>query len=1555
MESFDRYDQRRWSDRQGHSRNLKLDSSEDSDSDSESFSSSDISASSDSDFSDTPKKQKRTKNAPVHRSAPSHPRKPPVRDDLGSVDYQFGARQRQKTRRMSDSYSSESSDSWDTNSDFGVAGRRDPRANKKVNYAESSSESRSSSASDDEQKSKEEHKGPLIEKVLGRDMNDSTRLYVKYKDADEKMRRRWMTQDEVLEVHNGESAIRTFEKKQRNFPLHDMSEWVPDLMMLGDELCKPCFFRVARVFAYDETTEMYYILWEGFDYDEATWQNVNAPEEFNKRREGLEEAVEEFKKREGRLQEALEIAGRVISKPPYLPYGEDETLISEGKMLRLPEFKHGRKLRDYQVDGLNWLRQKWYEGKSAILGDEMGLGKTVQATCMINEIAALGSRGPFLIITPMSTVNQWKREMGEWTDLNVIGYYGKKEVRKVISQYEFYWGEDRSVVKFEVLIVHYPLLLQDEVYELLSSIEWEYMIVDEAHSLKNEESKRYAKVEALNVKNTLLMTGTPIQTKASEIWALLHLVDRGRFRDMEQFIERFDVNPEAGLSDEERDQRLQDLKEMLKPYMLRRTKDEVEHSIGKKEESIVYIELTRTQRELYRLVLRLKAQKLLWKGKRTDSRAINDQFQKICNHPFLYLLSESDHIDETRIHPKERDDNPSERLIKCCGKMIFVDKLLKEIRARRQKVLIFSQTKKILDYLKDLCLARGYLYERIDGEMTANERQEAADRFDKREDVFVFLLSTRSAGQGLNLIAATCVIMYDTDWNPQNDSQAKARSHRIGQANNVTIYRLISRDTFEIERYLRATRKMGMGQAILSSGTTEVDNLPQGLDTSELDKLKREVYAMQEKFDDRIDLFQSESIDEILAHRTVECSGDNEILPESNIPDEEVERAFNEWKKFCEETKDGEDDVLFAKRERKKPKRFGDTVDPWSSLADDVYRYLRKFGYPSGDGWDRLAGEVEYNLTTDELEDGCTVMVWLAVKGHEKQSELFRFITGSPQLTRKQKEMAKDDVFKDQAFIKRLQNSYKRFVDLKKFNDFMAKNQEAPEIPNKDDSSSWTREDDTALLRVMQRIGFDCKWDSVVEEMEENLRDERSEEQKHAFIRKRFKLLMNRIENEGREKESTRKSSGSKSGTKKEKSSSHKEKSSSHKEKSSSHKEKSHSRKKNQPKEPEPVEEEPEPIESEESRYTSIIALLKRFGIPSTDELWQFFSEISSLPDAVDVAKEVIDAATKLLCGEELPEGSPLHEVLNFDTANEIYDLSHWFTRFRHFFTEELRTIQDLDQKIAKLKAIPQWWRHEALDMKFFEHVYRYGTARPCTLLSNPPFIDLVPESDRQLVATSAAEEAQKHIPVEIETAPKLSVFIYEEEVRSCIDELITNLIVADRGLVTVVLETRVPEKPQLPYASGPTIVESLGSTEMYVIDGFLYTYDFQSRVKLDQGTFVCRIQKNNLHPFVISCPENRVVAKASPVEAWEEAVGLPSDVDPYVLFGIGLPVVRFWLQAIRKHNNKAVSGYIDIVFEEQKKPEEEKAQSQDDDLLDILPSIGPRKRKRLPKFPDVD
>ena len=592
-------------------------------------------------------------------------------------------------------------------------------------------------------------------------------------------------------------------------------------------------------------------------------------------------------------------------------------------------------------------------------------------------------------------------------------------------------------------------------------------------------------------------------------------------------------------------------------------------------------------------------------------------------------------------------------------------------------------------------------------------------------------------------------------------------------------------------------------------------------------------------------------------------------------------------------------------------------------------------------------------MSNEELENGCAVMVWIAVKGEPDRDALFHTITGLDRPTPKQLDMAKDEPFKDPTLVKQLQKFHRRFIELKQFNDYMDKNHRAPEVPQRDDDFGWTQEDDTDLLNAVREIGLG-KWEFIEAELERNLETKVPEEKRRSFLKNRFKLLMKRIKNGGREKkekEHKRKAS------KKEKSSSSTKKehsSSSSKKEHSSSKEKSHSKSKSkhshEPKEAEPIDE-PEPVVVDQATsYKHVMDLLKRFGMPSTEELWDIFSELSGTRDAQSIATEIMDGITKVLCGEELSDDSAVKELFDFEAANDIYSRCQWFTKFRDFFTNGLTQIKDLDKKIASLKPNPQWWHHETLDMKFFDHVYRYGTSRPSTLLSQSPFLEFVPDKDRPLVQKSAEKESTQHIPIEVDTARRLSIFIDDEEVRAEIDEIITNLIVADVGRKTIVLEERVPEKPHLPYSHGPTVVESLGSSDMHVVNGYLYCSDFQARVQLDGTSYTCRIQHNSLRPFVITSQGTDPIARASPAEAWEAVTSL-KDTDPYELFGIGIPAVRYWFQAMPEH--KSVSGYIDINFEEAKKPEAAPPPAEDDADLEFLPSVS-RKRKRLPLFPDI-
>ncbi|KAG4252303.1 hypothetical protein PC116_g17 [Phytophthora cactorum] len=292
-----------------------------------------------------------------------------------------------------------------------------------------------------------------------------------------------------------------------------------------------------------------------------------------------------------------------------------------------------------------------------------------------------------------------------------------------------------------------------------------------------------------------------------ELWCLLNFIEPEKFPSQQEFYDEFgDLNTAEQVAQ---------LHEQLRPYMLRRVKEDVEKSIPPKEETIVDVELTTMQKKYYRAIFERNRQFLNMGATGTVANLVNVEMElrKCCNHPFLIRGVEDKEcagFDE-QLRMKI--------LIQASGKTVLLDKLLTKFRQEQKKVLIFSQFKIMLDIIEDMCQLRGYSMERLDGSVRGNSRQAAIDRFNNPEsDTFAFLLSTRAGGVGINLIAASVVILFDSDWNPQNDLQAVARCHRIGQTQSVNIYRLVTKKTYEAQMFEIASKKLGMHHAVFETG-----------------------------------------------------------------------------------------------------------------------------------------------------------------------------------------------------------------------------------------------------------------------------------------------------------------------------------------------------------------------------------------------------------------------------------------------------------------------------------------------------------------------------------------------------------------------------------------------------------------------------------------------------------------------------------------------------------------------------------------------------------------
>jgi SWI/SNF-related matrix-associated actin-dependent regulator of chromatin subfamily A member 5 len=361
---------------------------------------------------------------------------------------------------------------------------------------------------------------------------------------------------------------------------------------------------------------------------------------------------------------------------------------------------------------------------------------------------------------------------------------------------------------FDVLITSYEMILREKSH--LKKFAWEYIIVDEAHRIKNEESTLAQIIRIFNSRNRLLITGTPLQNNLHELWALLNFLLPDVFSDSAAFDQWFEG--QGG----DQDVVVQQLHKVLRPFLLRRVKSDVEKSLLPKKEVNLYIGMSEMQIKWYQKILEKDIDAVNGAGGKRESKTrllnIVMQLRKCCNHPYLFEGAEPG--------PPYTTD---EHLIFNSGKMIMLDKLLKRMKAQGSRVLIFSQMSRLLDILEDYCVFREYQYCRIDGSTAHEDRIAAIDEYNKPgSEKFIFLLTTRAGGLGINLTTADVVVLYDSDWNPQADLQAMDRAHRIGQTKQVYVYRFVTENAIEEKVLERAAQKLRLDQLVIQQGRAQI-------------------------------------------------------------------------------------------------------------------------------------------------------------------------------------------------------------------------------------------------------------------------------------------------------------------------------------------------------------------------------------------------------------------------------------------------------------------------------------------------------------------------------------------------------------------------------------------------------------------------------------------------------------------------------------------------------------------------------------------------------------
>ncbi|KAJ8014194.1 hypothetical protein DPEC_G00037720 [Dallia pectoralis] len=564
----------------------------------------------------------------------------------------------------------------------------------------------------------------------------------------------------------------------------------------------------------------------------------------------------------GRLSEAVRDGAKQLLDPDRKVNGQPVPALQ-------PRLFTGGVMRWYQIEGVEWLRMLWENGINGILADEMGLGKTIQCIAHVAMMLERNVPGPFLVVGPLSTLPNWISEFKRFTpEVSVLLYHGPERaaLRKRILKTQ---GPHN---RFPVVITSFEIAMIDRAF--LQRFQWKYLILDEGHRIKNLNCRLVRELKMLPTENKLLLTGTPLQNNLAELWSLLNFLLPEVFDDLKSFESWFDIDTirtdvKNVVANEREQNILHMLHQILTPFLLRRLKSDVTLEVPPKKEIVVYAPLTAKQECFYTAVVNKTIAKVLGQEKveapvmlnssgrpkrrtrkpvdyvetdgdtpydlekyleRVQKEAeqnpapvvdvqmpldsqINLKLQNIlmllkrcCNHPYLI---------EYPLDPATQQFKIDEQLVQTSGKFLILDRMLPELKKRGHKVLIFSQMTSILDILMDFCYLRGYQYSRLDGSMAYADREENMRKFSSDPDVFLFLLSTRAGGLGINLTAADTVIIFDSDWNPQADLQAQDRCHRIGQTKPVVVYRLVTANTIDQKILERASAKRKLEKMVI--------------------------------------------------------------------------------------------------------------------------------------------------------------------------------------------------------------------------------------------------------------------------------------------------------------------------------------------------------------------------------------------------------------------------------------------------------------------------------------------------------------------------------------------------------------------------------------------------------------------------------------------------------------------------------------------------------------------------------------------------------------------
>ncbi|KAI6104072.1 SNF2 family DNA-dependent ATPase [Pisolithus croceorrhizus] len=644
------------------------------------------------------------------------------------------------------------------------------------------------------------------------------------KDAELRIPSVWKTVDRVLDVQlwNPPSALKKARRQRRSVVASDDDDTatIPKGLRLqwerafdDGEQPDDAFLesvddwesRTGRNLGKEDINQVIwaFIKWEDLGYEEATWDSPprpGEPEYF-----AFERAFVYFL--ESRTISVVKSPKEIQQLESRCPEGYSSLVIDSATGAQ-PDLgqRSELKLMEFQIEGLNWLCDNWWICQPCILADEMGLGKTVQIVTFLGRLVGEFKAAPALVVVPNSTITNWVREFSRWAPrLRVVPFHGEAKSREVVIRYELFHGsaKHRTVnPKYHVLITTYETVTNNRDFAVVfrNVPRWEVLVVDEGQRLKSDTNLLFRKLNELNVMHRVIMTGTPLNNNIRELFNLMNFLDADQWNDLETLAKEYEVLNED---------LVRQLHARLKPYFLRRIKSDV-LQLPPKNEVIVPVSMSPLQKEVYRSILSQNLQILsnlvrsssapAQHGRSLSIKAnmnnILMQLRKCLQHPYLI----SDTIEPRGLPSAEAH----EKLVSASAKLRLLKSLLPKLKARGHRILLFSQFVVVLDIVEDFLTGEGYNFLRLDGDTKQNIRQKGMDEFNQPDsDVFIYILTTRAGGVGINLYTADTVIIFDPDFNPH---QAIARSHRYGQQKTCLVFKLMVKDSAE-EKIMQAGKK----------------------------------------------------------------------------------------------------------------------------------------------------------------------------------------------------------------------------------------------------------------------------------------------------------------------------------------------------------------------------------------------------------------------------------------------------------------------------------------------------------------------------------------------------------------------------------------------------------------------------------------------------------------------------------------------------------------------------------------------------------------------------